>query len=803
MISESLDYDPLDDLTKIFGSTASLTEIDSVLKLTEQYKLKLENGLRESSSKANEPEQLHEEYDFDTLFETIAKTKEMSNTTEANIAELTRDISHLDNAKKNITKSMTCFENLKMLSDAYVSAKKCLESEDYVGLCGPFKVMHSLSVSFQEYKALDEFCKFLNQINRLESDTLQACERVTKEVLRDGENSKYDYDTMKSGVCSIAVADERYKERIVQLCLDSLLYEIKEIFQVDDEAGSLENLSRRYIFFKKVLNNFQSNTSNYFPADWEIPLRLTDSFFSMTSNDLKILLKRDLSDNTSIDLFMQALQTTLEFEKYISVKFSHKYEGKISTCFEPYLKFWVRHQDTTLNAKILTYLNEQKLPAENESLVVPSSADLFRTYRSILSQTFSLIEGGNKSSIMIELAQFFVKWLNEYHQKILNPLLLPDNTAISDRDEVLKYTVLLINTADYCAITIDQLQEKLSEYLEGDDDNIDKVVKIFEPIKQKYMNLVAGGINLLLNRIINKEFEFVWREFVNTNWSNTMVEDYSRYVTTLQNILQPDDINNSTLYKILSQFNRDVYSWNFLDRTIDSITISFEAQIIKLLKPSLPYCTLNSKRQFEVKQVVSISEQLLLDVELLRKVLRSLPENLPHSDISAKRITTHLDSNMDKLTQFLKLLVSPLDPDTTYLETYHAITKSKNTDPNFWSFVLALKGIPWDLALWKRIWSEFQQSHDENTPLSSSEIIFNVRELQSFIHNLSRVVEPTWKNFITNELKIYEVPRPGFSTNKQIVRNTPSRSSSPKVPAHKLNDIKQLVSNSSFFFKKG
>ncbi|CAH00576.1 Vps53p [Kluyveromyces lactis] len=803
MISESLEYDPLHDLQQIFSKQESLSDIDNLVLLTEKCKFNLEERVRESNNTSSEVNSLEDNYDFHKLFEKINSTKSLSQITEATISDLTHDISDLDNAKRNITRSMTCFENLKILSDAYVNSKKYMQAEKYIEMCGPFKVMHSLSVSFHEYKSLDEFCKFLNQIHRLESDTLLVCERVTKEVLRDGSNSKYDSKTMKDGICCLADTNKHYKERIVQLCLDSLLYEIKEIFQIDDEAGSLENLSRRYIFFKKVLNNFQSTFSEYFPSEWEIPLKLTDSFFTMTSNDLKTLLKRDLSGTTSIDLFMQSLQTTLEFEKYISVKFSHIYEGKISTCFEPYLKLWVRHQDSSLNAKMLTYLNETKLPAKNESLVVPSSADLFRTYRHILSQTFSLIEGGNKSTIMVELAVFFVKWLNEYYEKILKPLLLPEDTQIDDKNEVVKYTVLLVNTADYCANTIDQLQDKLCEYLENDEPNINKVAAIFEPTRQKYMDLVSGGINLLLNRILKKDLEFVWREFTNTNWANTMVEDYSRYVTTLQSILLPTRSENSTFYSTVSQFNRDLYGWNFIDKTIDLIAISFESQIIKLLKPALPYGTLNSKRQFDVKQVINIAEQLLLDVQLLKTTLHSLPESLPQHDTSAKRVTKHIDSNVEKLMHLLKLLVSPIDPDTTYLETYYAITASQNTNSNFWAFILALKGVPWDLALWKRVWSEFQQSDDDTQPMKPDDLIFNPRELQNFIYNLSRVSDPSWKTFLEEDLKIKPVPRPDLSVAIQSSPSPPTGSPSPKIPGHKLNEIKNLMSNSSFFFKKG
>lgn len=803
MISDSLDYDCFDDLMKVFSAEDSITKITDLIEATNAYKIQLEQQIRDAdTSESMKNDNETEISRFDLLFEEVKTTKELSRTTEATIAKLTHDISHLDNAKRNITSSMTWFENIRILSESYVTCKKCLVAENYVEMSGPYKVMHSLANSFQEYKSLEEFNKFLNSINVLENSTALACENVCREFLKQGLNSKYNAETIKKGICGLAESNTQFKKKILTLCLDTLLYEIKEIFQVDDEAGSLENLPRRYIFFKRVLNNFQSNLSEYFPNEWSIPLKLTERFYSITSSDLKILLNREIGTKGSIDLFMKSLQETLEFEKYISVKFSHKFQGKISTWFEPYLKLWVKHQDSTLRDKMLNYLNETKLPPATDSLVVPSSADLFRTYRSILSQALALMEGAEKSSMMLELALFFAKWLKEYSTKILEPLLLPETEKIENKSDVITYTVLLVNTADYCSVTIDQLEDKLLEYLADGDKCGDEITTALQNVKQNYTRLIASGINLLLYRILDKDFEFVWREFSNMNWSGTVVEDYSRYMTTLRTVLDPGSSERTTLKTIVTQFNRDVYAWNFLDKTIDHLTFGFEAQIIKLLKPSLPYGTLNSKRQFEMKQVISIGEQLLLDLELMKQILQSLPENLSTQDNSGKRIAKHVNRNTERLSHFLKLLVTPLDSDSTYFETYTTILESKEIDPNLWAFILGLKGAPWELALWKRVWSEFEGSGYLANPEKFSNLIFNVKEVSNFITNLSRITDPAWKKFIEQELKITfksTISQASMSTQSSP---SPQPLAHNKASGHKISEnLKNLVSNSSFFKK--
>ena len=212
---------------------------------------------------------------------------------------------------------------------------------------------------------------------------------------------------------------------------------------------------------------------------------------------------------------MTALQSTLDFEKYIDVRFSKKIkEPKLSSCFEPYLTLWVSHQNQMMEKKFLSYMSEPKYPSnETESLVLPSSADLFRTYRSVLTQTLELIDNNANDSILTSLANFFSRWLQTYSQKILLPLLLPDNIEVQDKLEAAKYTVLLINTADYCATTIDQLEDKLSEF----SGNREKLTNSFTKTKNIYDDLLAKGTSFLLNRVIPLDLNFVWREFINND----------------------------------------------------------------------------------------------------------------------------------------------------------------------------------------------------------------------------------------------------------------------------------------------
>ena len=775
---DSQDYNPIEDITTIFASQGSLEEIDQLLIRTRNVKLQLQSDIekRTKSTDIKSPNIITNNAMIETVFDDFKETQDTATKIYSTISELTDGISHLDNAKKNITQSLTIFQNLKILMDSYIQCKVLVETSSFVEMVSPYKIMCSLSEStFAGYRSVTEINMLLSAIARLKADTLNRIKQIYNDLLsgKMSGNEKIELQ-LRNGACELLGSNNSAKVQIEDWCIDKLLYEIKEIFQLDDEAGSLENLSRRYMFFKKVLNNFNSKYAAYFPASWGIPLALASKFYDMTKKDLDILLRNELHGKTpSIDLFMGSLQVTLDFEKYIDVRFSNKCTAeKLSSAFEPYLSLWVSHQDGMMDKKFLTYMSESKIPENiQDTLVVPSSADLFRTYRSVLSQTLELIGGGSNDSILTSLAKFFSKWLISYSNKILLPLLLADNRQIEDKHETIKYTVLLVNTCDYCSTTITQLEEKLAQ-LSSDSSNISN---IFLKTKDIYDELLSKANNVLLNRVIPLDLAFVWKEFDSSDWAHIAVEDYSRYITTLKKALTftsyaANDTKSqpkSSLQEIMHLLSRDVFKWNFFDKVIDLITSNYIDSITRLLQPLPPFATSSSRRLLKPKNIIEIGEQLLLDIQLLKEIFNSVLENVRSGSVTSqgtpfKRLSRHVDANVDILLHFAKLLVLPMDNEEAYQESYSRLTDN-NKDITVWAFILTLKGIPWDLDEWKRLWKSFRQGIQDGNESQIDRNLFvfkwDNRHIQRFENNLARIQDPSWAVFVKDELCIMPIKR--------------------------------------------
>ena len=60
------------------------------------------------------------------------------------------------------------------------------------------------------------------------------------------------------------------------------LKEYRRIFRATDEAGQLDNISRRFAWFRRLLQTHETEQGRVFPADWKVGWFLTAKFIEIT-----------------------------------------------------------------------------------------------------------------------------------------------------------------------------------------------------------------------------------------------------------------------------------------------------------------------------------------------------------------------------------------------------------------------------------------------------------------------------------------------------------------------------------------
>ncbi|QPG73393.1 hypothetical protein FOA43_000703 [Brettanomyces nanus] len=777
---ESLDYNPLDDIMDLFNGSESLADLDSLMAYTNGYKLEIEGEILQRecdyNQRLSEVEKPSMELDklqmqLDELLLEFNSTKRLAENTGATINSMTANIKKLDSCKKNLTLSMTILKRLQMLVTAYDALEKLINNEttirDYNQIKQLLSAVLELMQHFQTYKSIDE-------INTLNKKIVSMRNRVIDEIFKDFEaefNETLNNPTILQACDILDILGKAYRDKLTNWYVNVLLKELTGIFRSSEEAGSLENLNRRYIFFQRILTNFQQVHSKMFPKDWKMPIALSNRFCEVTRKDLKEVTAKETRLNgphVDANLLLTALAQTLDFESYLNQKFkmysdfgdstTFNFDRSISDVFEPYLNVWIDHQGSIIERKFLDYLNPSSMyrksgvaeggdngsdvghrknsNSEEKSEVVTdeginvleSAADLFRNYRQMLGQLAKLTHGRP----LIRLSKLFSKYLMEYQRRILQ-ILIPDGNKLlsanaQEQAEVIDIVCLVLNTADYCSTTTSQLSVKLCSLLEPKE--LSKEID-FSSLEESFLDMVTHCMTAIYSKI-DGDLQYAWREMANNNWRMMKeVTGESRHMTSIKSTLNED------CELIFDKLNKSSYARNFIDKLAELVVDDMTLNIVKL-QP--------------ITEVMA--EQFILDLQTLKGFFLNLPLKAAYGAKikGSPNFGKFISSKISEVVALMKVLMVPHKPTDSYIVNYFGNIK----DSNFNNFVktLKLKGMLRNDAtfekdkfkymdLFKTQLRSFQETSDDNLDESNSFIErLNVDKMTS-MSSRSKYTSPT------------------------------------------------------------
>ena len=107
------------------------------------------------------------------------------------------------------------------------------------------------------------------------------------------------------------------------------LREYRRIFRATDEAGQLDNVSRRFAWFRRILKIHEDEHAPAFLDHWHAERWLLRKFADVTKEDLRGALIREQS-RLNVATLMEALNSTLEFEATMARKYNVPFEELIA-----------------------------------------------------------------------------------------------------------------------------------------------------------------------------------------------------------------------------------------------------------------------------------------------------------------------------------------------------------------------------------------------------------------------------------------------------------------------------------------
>lgn len=540
------------------------------------------------------------------------------------VDRVTHEIKRLDRTKDNLTQTIRMLRQFRMLSKVAIQLQQLLKAKRYDEIPACVGAASDLAAFFKPFRSLPQVAELSQQVNALESELFQnVCEDLTSAV----HNGRGD---LKSGVQSIAaLRNEEKKNELMKRYADAMLAEYRRIFGIADEAGSLQNVKRRYSYLRKIVFTRHELFDQWFPNDWNVREYLVTTTLSQTRGDIYAGLKSlKFESEYEIQILVTSLADTREFELPLRTK-------QLSELYIPFLEHWVEFQDRQIENAIKQYRRQPDIGGESE--VLHSSTELVQVYRALLQQMQRMSSGPP----LLSLSRVFSRWFRRYCDEILG------SSTKSPRRVAL--------TAHYLQTTVTQLDTAITESV---DEKLKQDVDI-NSCRSRMATFLDIAVETLAVRSAQK-VEKGWIDMAQVNWRgrNDVNGSAQPYVATLAIELE------TTMRQAMAGFeNAPGIIYQLCVRVVELICVNFLATGLRAAKP--------------VSELSA--EQLLLDFSALKKSLIELPDLVEHSESARlKRFPETIYRTLDETDAIIKTLMGTAEPQEAFVRQYITLVKDRS-----------------------------------------------------------------------------------------------------------------------------
>ncbi|KAL5507261.1 VPS53 [Sanghuangporus vaninii] len=688
-------FNPTRTLNELFQDEASLAQLEAVqTRLAQDVETKRAeiDSLRAELQKDQDPQkmQLIQEMISDLMGQ-MSRIREQATESEAVVRDITKDIQLLDLAKKNLITSMTTLKRLQMLANALSQLEELVKERKYAETSQTLAAVKELSSPFKSYLPVPQIAVQWARIQTLQGELRTRLDHEFDAFFLQDPTNPIKPSLISNACLVVDVIGDDFRAHLIDRYCAIELKEYRRVFRISDEAGQLDNLPRRFAFFKRTLSTYDNEHARVFPPEWRVGQYMCAKFIDLTREDLSRLLEKG-GNALTVSTLMQSLQQALDFEAFISKKYAtdaiqirdilklsttgtSRPIQSLASAFEPYMGIFVDAQDKALSDMLAPHRGrksraslEATPSSSNEesstpAVVLPASTELFYFYRQILEQCSKLFVG----KPLLDLANLQKKWLKIFAEDVLlASIKRPVNQSRRSSDSrydvsEIKNACLLINTAEYCQVTASELEEKVKDKIAPEyKDNVS-----FQTERDLFIGVISSAILVLLRELesaVETSFDIMtktsWVSIANVSGPSQYVGDLVRSIERIATTVNP-------------LIEQKKYLRNFYDKAAALVLARFTNALVR----SRPL------------KVVG-AEQLLLDLQEIRSCLLKLPGETTSTSIfsrSVSRSTTRLET-------LLKAIIPPEDPAEGFIMNYILLVG----DASFSNFqkVLDLKGTP-------------------------------------------------------------------------------------------------------------
>ncbi|PIK58739.1 putative vacuolar protein sorting-associated protein 53-like [Apostichopus japonicus] len=725
------DFNAVEFINNLFPTEQSLANIDEVINRMRTKIHRLDDDIRnvvrgQTNAGQDGREALVEaQRAIQELFKRIKDIKEKAEKSEQMVKEITRDIKQLDHAKRHLTASITTLNHLHMLVGGVDALESLTRRRQYGEVANLLQGVVNVLEHFQKYMSIPQIRQLADKVKKIQSELgTQIIADFEESFSNQGSRPLTNQKELTEACLVVNVLDPKVKKDLLKWFVKLQLQEYLVLFQENQDVAWLDKIDRRFAWVQRAVLGFEEKYGRIFPSDWEVAERICVEFCHVTQDGLSMVMQ-NRSMEIEVKLLLFAIQRTTNFETLLAKRFKgttllphveksqsseptpedkdaqqrdrdplnpfdvdededeteaveikpaakprvSPFHRIISQCFEPHLHIYIESQDRNLSDLIQRFMDDFRtqgpppIQAEEGGAVLPSCADLFVFYKKCMVQCSQLSTG----QPLLSLTASFQKYLREYANRLLSgnlpksqtpmPTSLNFSTLLKEglkesSSEVPKFTAdeqyrvcSILVTAEYCLDTTQQLEEKLKEKI---DSSLQEQISLSGEV-DVFHGVISNCIQLLVQDL-ESACEPAMTAMNKVNWSSIeTVGDQSGYVNA-----------------ITTHISRTV---PVVRENLASARKYFTQFCIKFVNSFIPRFI---NHLFKCKPISTVgAEQLLLDTHSLKTVLLDLPSIGSQAGRKAPASYTKIVvKGMTKAEMILKIVMSPADPQSSFVDNY-------------------------------------------------------------------------------------------------------------------------------------
>ena len=503
------------------------------------------------------------------------------------------DIKNLDNARNNITTTISSLTKLIMLITGIEKLETFVTNKQYKEAANAIEASNDIMEYFKEYK-------HVTQVNALYLKKDALCNKLQSAIL----------DEFASTIELLPNNSERLYEGCLAINAigDSAVFELKSWFTQyklkpyetvfdpkNEKAIEFSETERRFEWLKPTLKDYDRLYVDVFLPSWGIKSQLCQEFCRITKLQLNdvLMLNSEGVKKIDVEVLVKVLNSTVRFEENLHEYLLAEYPGNagnennntkkinltsgiegrdvvgeikmkygignnennaqstftrkdpnmcpkyrpfrvlrvISETFDPYMNSYVTKEIQKIKENIQTQKQNDRI----EGQLYVSSLYLFNNIKQAMNRCLSISKGGP----FLELCNKFKEVFKEYNQSILQSKVNVKSTTKIDVVEI-KSIAYVINTSDYCISTIGSLTQSLQDKIEEEHKH-----KInYDDILDCFRTTYKTAYDILTSTLKNELCDTLKTSFLTSNWaSDTLSTEISSFVIKIYKTIENYFIN--------------------------------------------------------------------------------------------------------------------------------------------------------------------------------------------------------------------------------------------------------------------